>query len=198
MCLDVVELVCPSRVPRCQGPAVTKDIGLSDSRTQLMQKGKSILGCILGFRGWLNSQRRCTLWYRARRLLLLRQMQVQWASQISLAVLEQTNRCCWARFLCVVLLCVGFCEWMNLTVTFAFVCVFCLSAWAEAVPAHLINLPQTDLHSNRLQNQGGLTDWIKASQHNYKSLSAILSVSYVTLYFSHLFVRHKLHYWALP
>ncbi len=118
------ELVCPSRVPRCQGPAVTKDIGLSDSRTQLMQKGKSILGCILGFRGWLNSQRRCTLWYRARRLLLLRQMQIQWASQISLAVLEQTNRCCCARFLCVVRLCVCFCEWMNLTVTFAFMCVF--------------------------------------------------------------------------
>ncbi len=40
MRLDVFELVCPSRVPRCQGPAVTKDIGLSDSRTQLMQKGK--------------------------------------------------------------------------------------------------------------------------------------------------------------
>ncbi len=97
---------------------------LSDSRTQLMQKGKSILGCILGFRGWLNSQRRCTLWYRARRLLLLRQMQIQWASQISLAVLEQTNRCCWARFLCVVRLCVCFCEWMNLTVTFDLMCVF--------------------------------------------------------------------------
>lgn len=89
-------------------------------------EGQSILGCILGFRGWLNSQRRCTLWYRARRLLLLllRQMQVQWASQISLAVPEQTNRCCWARFLCVVRLCVCFCEWMNLTVTFAFMCVF--------------------------------------------------------------------------
>lgn len=199
---DVFELVCPSRVPGCQGPAVTKDIGLSDSHTQLMQKGKSILWCILGFRGWFNSQCRCMLWYRARRLLLVRQMQVQWASQIILTVPTQTNRCCWACFLCVGKSVCLFCRWMHLTVTFAFmrmivcVCVFCLPVSAEAVPARLINLPQTALHSNRWQDQGGLTDWIKASQHNYKSLSTILSVPCVTLYYSHLFTPHKLHYRA--
>lgn len=92
--------------------------------------------------------------------------------------------CVWVR------LCVCFCGWMHLTVTFAFmrmimwcvcVCAFCLPASAEAVPARLINPPQTALHFNRWQDQGGLTDWIKASQHNYKSLSDILSVSCVTL-----------------